>query len=101
MKLNVFIILILIMVGISSCSLNTGSVMVDQPSYIKLVGDFENVVMKIDNEEDIIINPESPKNMLFQHLPGVHMITLSRNNKVILKKQILLESGQTTEVLIP
>jgi hypothetical protein len=101
MKFILMFATISLLLCIAACSLNTGSIMVDKPAYLKFIGSFEGVVMNIDDGTDIVLNPDSPKSLLFQYPTGVHVLLLSRNGTVILKKQIILESGQTTEVVIP
>ena len=95
------LVLLFIVIGIFSCSLNTSTNISDKPAYIKFIGNTEGVTLKINEDDSVVLNPENKKNLIYQYPKGIHIIELHRNNELILKTNIVLENGKTTEVIVP
>ena len=84
------------------CAYNTGVIQRAELSYLKFIGDYDNVTVKIDDNMPFSLNtPNVRKGDLFQLTKGKHTIEVYRNNNLIINRIIFLEDHGTMEILIP
>ena len=84
------------------CAYNTGVTQRAEKSYLKFIGDYDNVTVKIDDNNPFLLNTDKVmKGDLFQLAHGKHSIEVYRNNSLIMERIIFLEDHGTMEILIP
>jgi len=101
MKTSLFILVLIAFLALISCAQNTSTTLTDQPAYLKFIGDPANITFQLNEQPEIILNPENEKNLLYEFPEGTHILSIFRNGELIYKKNILMEKGKTTEVLLP
>jgi hypothetical protein len=86
---------------LSGCTSNSTITLSDQAAYLKFTGNYAGASAKLDTGTEFLINPENKKNLLYQYPAGIHVLSLFRNGTLIYKKNVVLENGKITEVLVP
>lgn len=79
----------------------------DERAYIQLNGDYVETEINVGDlkfaitEQTKSYNLNGKQVVKFEIPKGKHQLTIYKNNKVIIKKFILVSEGQTVEVTIP
>jgi len=85
-----------------SCShtVNTGAIQRAEISYIKFIGNFEDVTVVLDSANPIDLSNEKD-NTLFRTDKGKHSLKIYRGDNLIVNRIIFIEDHATFEVLVP
>lgn len=98
------IVLITILLSLSSaCSYNTyssGAVSAEAVSYLYFSGDIKGAQVAIDDSPSFLVTKAGIKN-LYKVTPGKHVIIITKDEKIIVKRNILLGDGHEKEIHIP
>lgn len=88
----------LLLLFIAGCGYNESIMQKADKSYLKFVGNTEQIQITIDGGE-----PFSPEENidLYQLSPGKHTIKITRNNAVVVNRIILLDNKTTMEINVP
>ena len=97
--LKYIISLILILTASCSTAIDTGVVQRAELSYLKFIGDTNNVYIKIDDSELISLS-DFDKNSLFRVDKGKHFLKVYRDNELIINRVIFIEDHATMEIII-
>lgn len=102
---NVLILMLVLL--LSACHSLTYNTQLDGQSYIQFSGNFINTQVKIDDIE-FTINDQTETFDLngktvakFPIKNGKHLVIVSRNQQVLVKKYVFSSEGQTIEVAVP
>lgn len=97
---TIYLVLILItLVLLYGCAY--GSKFSNRPAYIKFSGNTEGVILLIDDMNQGLLEENSKENYIYKYTPGIHQITLLRNEVVILKTTTELKKGKTIKLNLP
>jgi hypothetical protein len=92
-----FIVLLILASLISACGYTTGTIQKAEKSFIVFSGNLENVKIHIDELE-----PFTPSNgKHYEMAPGKHSLLAYREEKLLLKRIIILENQVTMEIKVP
>lgn len=97
MKLYLKILVTLSSIILFSCAYNQGVIQKDDVSYLKLTGNLNNITLQIDDGEIIKLKDFNDKTV-YEIKPGVHIITIRRDNKVIVERKLYFNNQTTREV---
>lgn len=99
MKLVLSLILFCMIIFLTCCSFNTNTKITqkDEVSYLKLIGDMENVTMQIDDDAIIKIDPEK-EDVIYQLKPGTHIVTIYKDDKLVVKRKLYFDDSITKEI---
>lgn len=111
-SLSVLVALFVLVFCISACGFKEGVVMHDKKSYLWFSGNSDGVSVMIDDQSPFDLSPsyyvDSQGNkksktspVHYEVDPGKHTIKLTRNDKLILERTLLLGNHMTTEIEIP
>jgi len=95
--MRTLIILLCSMLFLLACGYIEGTVQKAEKSYLVFKGDLEQVRVQIDDREPFI--PSIGKQ--YQLPPGRYTVVAFKNEKLVLKRIILLENQVITEIAIP
>ncbi|MBL7049727.1 MAG: hypothetical protein ISR96_09465 [Nitrospira sp.] len=86
----------------TACSYKEGIVQSSSESYLHFTGNTENVLITIDMADPLPIASasESGKPIHYQVSPGKHKIKVTRDNIIIVNREILIGEGMTKEINI-
>ena len=98
----VIVLISMILTLTQSCAykqtISTGS----STAYLSFNGNFENAIVVIDNETEIsLMGYSNKKEVLFEVSPGKHNISIMREGKRIVNRDVLLGAGVKTEINVP
>jgi len=91
--------LMLLLLFIAGCATNRGAVQHEDAAYLKLTGNLENTFLAIDDNAPVQIE-EPDKNFVYQLKPGIHIITVTRNGEVLVKRELYFDDQITREVAV-
>ena len=91
-----FISLIMVFTG---CAMNQEIVQTDEFAYLKLVGNLENLTLQIDENAIIPVDPEK-EDVVYKMKPGTHVVTVYKNNVIIVKRKLYFDDKITREIEI-
>jgi len=97
MRLKSIFYVILLFGILSGCAYNEGVVQKDNIAYLKLTGNIANISLQID-EEEIIPLIELDENTVFEIKPGMHIVKVLRDNKIIVNRELFFGNQITKEV---
>jgi len=98
MKKLILGIVIVLLMFLAGCAANQqGVVQHEEAAYLKLTGNLENAYLAIDDNAPILIE-EPDTNFVYQLTPGTHIITVTRNGKLVLKRELYFDDQITREV---
>ena len=92
---------------LSACGYQEGVIQRAERSYLKFTGNWPNTAVQIDTMPPFILKPptdpqaSSPADTLYQVAPGKHHVTVTRGDRVVVDRVLLLENQVTLEVQIP
>lgn len=91
--------LLAIILLLTGCAFNydRGAVQHEETAYLKLTGNLENAYLAIDDNAPVMIE-EPDKNIVYQIEPGTHIITVTRNGAVVVKRELYFDDQITREV---
>lgn len=97
MRLKYLFSIIILAIMFSGCAYNEGIVQKDNIAYLKLTGNIANISLQIDNNE---ITPlvELDEDTIFEIKPGVHIVKVLRDNKIIVNRELFFDNNVTKEV---
>lgn len=104
-------ILMLIMLS-TACGYSSGMINPDSKSFVRFSGDFKGSVIYVDELPPIVLEGKSSaytsenlsSNKLSTHYeiePGKHLITIKKNGKVVVRREVLLVKGVVKEIRVP
>ena len=97
MKSYFKILVTLFCIILFGCAYNQGVIQKDDVSYLKLTGNLNKISLQID--EDAIIELTNFNNKtVYEIKPGVHIVTIRRDNKVIVERKLYFNNQTTREV---
>lgn len=103
--MKVFCIVLLLasmLLILSGCAYNEGTVMTDKPAYLQFTGDATGASITLNDAKlDITLYEKKLSEHLFKCSEGIQVVSITRNGKLIYKQSIILEKGKTTQVMIP
>jgi hypothetical protein len=76
-----------------------GSILKANKGYIRFVGNFEGVTVKIDDSNSVKISGKPP--LLYEINPGKHTVNVYKDGKLIIQRIIFIDNQIMTEVEIP
>ena len=94
---------------LSACGYQEGVIQRAERSFLKFTGNWPNAAVQIDTMPPFILKPPttasdpqaSPADTLYQVAPGKHRVTVTRGDRVVVDRVLLLENQVTLEVQIP
>ncbi|ABX51280.1 putative lipoprotein [Shewanella baltica OS195] len=86
--------------AVSGCGYNSGVKSEASASYLYFTGTAEGVDVSIDNVHAFTVTKTGIANQ-YRILPGKHLIVITRNNQVIVKRELLLGDGHEKEIYVP
>jgi len=101
------IIAVLFIAFLSACSTSFTEVkQIDDKAYLQLTGVIANGTLTIDGQAIDLASAETFKldgNAVakFELASGNHMIEVSKNGKVVVKRKIYVSNGNVFEVIVP
>jgi len=98
MKKYILILIPLLMI-LSSCGLEQGTIEKAPKSFLKFTGETKNSIVFIDDLEEFELNSSS--NMIYEISPGKHRIKIKKSGKLILNRIVLLGNGIIKEIKVP
>ncbi|MCG8636789.1 MAG: hypothetical protein MI863_23350 [Desulfobacterales bacterium] len=105
MKLSKILVLLLFFF-LFGCGLKEGVIQKDARSYLWFTGNTKDAIVLIDDLTPFNLNTANEKESgaktrYYEVAPGKHTIVVTRNNKEIVKRIVLLGDGITKEIQIP
>jgi len=97
MKLKSIFYTILLLGILSGCAYNEGIVQKEDTAYLKLTGNTANISLQIDDDR-IIPLIELDENTVFEIKPGMHIVKVFRNNKIVVNRELFFSNQITKEV---
>ena len=97
MRLKYLFSIIILAIMFSGCAYNEGIVQKKNIAYLKLTGNIANISLQIDNNE-IIPLVELDEDTIFEIKPGVHIVKVLRDNKIIVNRELFFDNNVTKEV---
>lgn len=94
------IIVLLFISLISACGYNAGVATSEPVAYLYFTGEAEGVQVYIDDLTPFTVSKTGNKNQ-YRVLPGKHLIVIKRDNKELVKRDVLLGDGHEKEFFIP
>lgn len=98
-----FITLMLITLTSACSSYNTyssGEGSTEPVSYLYFSGDITGAQVSVSDAPAFLVTKTGIKN-LYKVTPGKHIITITKNGKVVVKRNVLLGDGLEKEIHIP
>jgi hypothetical protein len=96
----IYLVLILIMV-LLICGCVNKTRLHNQAAFLKFSGDITDVVLMVDQINLGFLRESKSDHHIYPYTPGMHQITLMRNDIVIFQNNMELVSGETTLIPIP
>ncbi|WP_445945330.1 hypothetical protein [Shewanella sp.] len=84
----------------SGCGYNAGVKTEEAVSFLYFTGDAEGVEVSIDNAAPFIVSQTGISNQ-YRVSPGKHLIIITKNGQVVVKREVLLGDGHEKEFFIP
>jgi phage-related protein len=101
MKKSILLIIISVVFMITTgCSYNTGVTTSEPVSYLYFTGDAEDVEVFIDGISAFVVT-ETGNKELYKISPGKHVITIKKDDQVLVKRILLLGDGHEKELNVP
>jgi len=98
MKKLILGIVIVLLMFLAGCAANQqGVVQYEEAAYLKLTGNLENAYLAIDDNPPVLIE-EPQDNFVYQLTPGTHIITVTRDGKLLVKRELYFDDQITREV---
>ena len=91
--------IITLIVFLSSCAYNSGVIQKDNISYLKLVGKLQNISLQIDDGAITQLN-EISIDTVYEIKPGVHIIKVRRDSKLVIERKLYFGNQITREVKV-
>jgi hypothetical protein len=93
--------LLAIVLLLAGCAFNydRGTVQHEEAAFLKLTGNLENAYLAIDDNAPVMIE-ESDTELVYQIKPGTHIITVTRNGAVVVKRELYFDDQVTREVAV-
>ncbi|MGX9462854.1 hypothetical protein ACWXWU_16700 [Shewanella sp. A14] len=100
--MNIIKLLILstLVLVVSGCGYNSGVKTEASASYLYFTGAAEGVEVSVDNIPAFTVTETGIANQ-YRVTPGKHLIVITRDGQVIVKREILLGDGHEKEFYIP
>ena len=76
-----------------------GSILKANKGFIRFVGNFEGVTIKVNDSNPIKISGKPP--LLYEVNPGKHTVGVYRDGKLIIQRIMFIDNQVMTEVEIP
>ncbi|GFM38271.1 hypothetical protein [Desulfovibrio psychrotolerans] len=91
---------------IAGCGAHDGVVSKADVSWLSFVGDTRGAMVSIDDAAPFLLRPagydkKQPKPQWYEVSPGRHTVVITRNDAVIVHREVLVGTGQTKEILVP
>lgn len=98
MRFKTLLIYIFLFSILWGCAAQQGIIQKEETSYLKLIGDLDNITFQIDNGAVISIDGELEDVVLYEVKPGVHVIKVFRDNELIVKRELFFDNQIIKEV---
>ena len=96
----------------SSCGHTSGVVTNDSQSYVRFAGDFKGTVVYIDDNAPIMLGKSSSadhsdglgskkRSIHYELSPGRHTIVIKKDGRVIVEREVFIDSTITKEIQVP
>lgn len=99
------IILLMVVCGIMAlsvgCGRQSGITSPDQVAWLSFVGNTKGAVFVLDGGATTTLSTSETDDKLYQTTPGKHVITVLRNNRVVVRRTVLIGGQQTKEIRVP
>jgi len=99
MKKLIIGIMLLLLIFLAGCAATTqqGVIQHEEAAYLKLTGNLENAYLAIDDNPPVLIE-EPLEDFVYQLTPGTHIITVTRDGKLLMKRELYFDDQITREV---
>jgi len=97
MKVIIAVSIISLILLVSGCAMNEGIIQTDEFAYLKLIGNLENVTLQINEDPIVTVDPER-EDVVYQVIPGTHLVTIYKENKVIIQRKMYFDNKITKEI---
>ncbi|MGB0894122.1 MAG: hypothetical protein ACPGUD_06915 [Parashewanella sp.] len=105
---NILIAMSLLLITACGSTYNATTQVAEQ-AYLQLTGNFWNAQVSVDNQAAVAIMKDNVESfeignkevVRFPVSPGTHLITVSKNGTVIVKRKIYVSNSNTFEVIVP
>ncbi|MBE8167444.1 MAG: hypothetical protein HAW66_03610 [Shewanella sp.] len=105
-----YIVLGLSLLFMTACgSSYKASTQVTEQAFVQLTGNFWNTQISLDNQAPVMVTEDTVESfelhdkdvVRFPVAPGPHLVTISRNGSVIVKRKIYVSNSNVFEVMVP
>lgn len=100
-KIIVLIFICGIMALSFGCGRQTGVTSPEQVAWLSFVGNTKGAVFVIDNGASVALSTSKKDDKWYEVAPGKHAILVMRNNKIVVKRTVLIGNQQTKEIRVP
>ncbi|MFC1887178.1 hypothetical protein ACFLYK_00040 [Candidatus Cloacimonadota bacterium] len=100
MRFGIIIPLICLFTVLCGCAAQQGIIQKEDISYLQLVGDLNNITFQIDDGVLTAVDSEIEDVVLYEVKPGIHVITVFRNNEMIVKRELFFDNQIIKEVSV-
>ncbi|SHI83475.1 hypothetical protein ACQ0P8_05600 [Halodesulfovibrio aestuarii] len=84
------------------CGRHTGITSPDQTAWLSFVGNTKGTAFVVDGGIPTVLSAHSENGgKLYQTTPGKHVIEVQRNNRVVVRRTVLIGGQQTKEIRVP
>lgn len=98
-KIRYIFFLSCLVLVLSACGYREGIIQSDSKSYLVFTGNIQDTTVSIDNVDPFPLEDNADK-VHYQVSHGKHLITIKRDNKLIINREIFLGKGMTKEINI-
>ena len=96
MRVILSIVALLLLIGLSGCGYKEGVATGDQKSYLYFNGNVSDVKVSVDGGAQFDV--KSGRDNQYEVKPGKHVVTVYRNNEIIVNREIFLGDGIAKEM---
>ena len=112
MKKLLFLFILFGLFLVVSCGHKEGIIQKSDKSFLKFIGNLENVSVQIDNADPFVLKKYTAgskdtrkkvkyENKLYQVSPGKHVVKVYRDDKLVVKRIFFLDNNVIKEVQVP
>ena len=96
MRVILSIVALLLLMGLSGCGYKEGVATGDKKSYLYFSGNVDDIKVSVDDAAQFGV--KEGRDNQYELKPGKHLVTVYRNNEIVIKREIFLGDGIAKEM---
>jgi hypothetical protein len=97
---KLFIFSLLVITSACSNTYSSGQMTTEPVSYLYFSGNITDAEVSVDGAPSFLVTKAGPKQQ-YKVTPGKHTITVTKQGKVVVQRNVLLGDGHEKEISIP